>query len=187
MRIFMLFAQKATIEPFPLNNMPGAGRMDIIARCVTSALWVSHGIRRDTKIYCFLLKGKTVLFDGNLVRRLSPDERSVGSWLNKALAKECKNKWNKVQEGIFVSEEPIENIIKDVSKGKQIFILDENGTDIREVKFEKHVVFLIGDHIGIPKQIEKVLGKIEKISLCKKSYLASSCISIVHNEIDRRN
>ena len=48
---FILKASKAkTSKDFLLNDMPGdGGRMDIVARCVNSSFFLSHGLREDTE------------------------------------------------------------------------------------------------------------------------------------------
>src|SRR6516162_8933366 len=42
-----------------LDDVPGtSGRLDVLARCVRAALCVSHGIRRDARVYLVLLGGE---------------------------------------------------------------------------------------------------------------------------------
>ena len=39
-----------------LNDLPGdGGRMDVLVRAVNSALFISHGIRKDTQIVVHLM------------------------------------------------------------------------------------------------------------------------------------
>ena len=47
MKTFIIKGNKAKTTPdFLLKDLPGSGgRMDILCRCLTSALLVSHGIR----------------------------------------------------------------------------------------------------------------------------------------------
>ncbi len=70
MREFILRASKALTSPdFNLNDLPSSGgRMDLVCRCISSALWVSNDLRRDTKIFV-VLEGppnppRTIIFDG---------------------------------------------------------------------------------------------------------------------------
>ena len=80
--------------------------------------------------------------------------------------------------------------LKDMNNFK-LFVLQEKGGDIREVgDFGDNCCFMHGDHIGMPKKVEDyVINKLgaEKISVGPLPYLASSCIAVVHNEIDRRS
>ena len=76
-----------------------------------------------------------------------------------------------------------------LEKGKEIFILDKRGEDIRKFKDSelKNSVFIIGDHDGIPKRELKYLKKIaKKISVGNQMYFASQTMTIIQNELDRR-
>ncbi len=42
---------------FSLNDLPGAGRMDVLCRCVNASLFLSHDLRRDVDCYLVLLGG----------------------------------------------------------------------------------------------------------------------------------
>jgi len=56
MRGFLVVGNKAVTKPFSLKDLAGsAGRMDILCRCVAQALFISHGIRKDSEIYLLLL------------------------------------------------------------------------------------------------------------------------------------
>ena len=59
-RNFVIIGHRAhTAADWKLNDIcGGAGRMDILARCVTSALCESHGIRKDTDVW-LVLKGSS--------------------------------------------------------------------------------------------------------------------------------
>ncbi|MEM3391660.1 MAG: tRNA (pseudouridine(54)-N(1))-methyltransferase TrmY, partial [Archaeoglobaceae archaeon] len=55
MRSFLIIGNEAVTEPFNLNDIPGAGRMDILCRCVSQALFLSHSIRKDVEVFSLLL------------------------------------------------------------------------------------------------------------------------------------
>jgi len=58
MKDFIIIGHKAVTAPFSLNDLPGtAGRMDILCRCVNAALFLSHDLRRDVRVY-LVLKGE---------------------------------------------------------------------------------------------------------------------------------
>ncbi|EJK67922.1 hypothetical protein THAOC_10966 [Thalassiosira oceanica] len=70
---------------FDVNNLL-KGRVDVLARCVSSALWVSNEIRADTTIYLMLSPHNiTVEVRGSRVRSLTPDERTVALYLQRTL------------------------------------------------------------------------------------------------------
>ena len=85
MRYFVITGHKAATDgSFKLDDLAGgAGRMDILVRCVNSAFVMSHNLRKDAEIYLVLEGGedapKTVRFQGSTVKYLNPDERSTAS------------------------------------------------------------------------------------------------------------
>ena len=70
---------------FELNNLPN-GRVDVLARCATQALFVSHGVRRSTRVWFHLADAcLTVACDGMTAKGLHPDERSMAAALKRSL------------------------------------------------------------------------------------------------------
>ncbi|MGQ0536015.1 MAG: tRNA (pseudouridine(54)-N(1))-methyltransferase TrmY [Methanobacteriota archaeon] len=92
MRRFLVIGHRArTTAPLPLDDLGGAGgRWDVLVRCVNAALFVSHGLRRDSEIHLLLLgppePPRVVRVEGAKLRHANPDERSLASLLSKALA-----------------------------------------------------------------------------------------------------
>src|SRR5687768_14121440 len=90
-RRFVFVASRATTAPgFRLDDLPGAGRFDLVARVVAAAFCVSHGLRKDVRLD-LVLRGppdppRAVRLDGASLRSLNPDERSTAALLQKALA-----------------------------------------------------------------------------------------------------
>ena len=68
-----------------------SNRVDLCCRVVTSSLFISHGTRRNTTVALQLAPhyttdtGATVIFDGDLVRHVKPDEQCIATLLQKAL------------------------------------------------------------------------------------------------------
>ena len=87
MRQFVVCGHDAPTTPeFPLDDLPSAaGRLDVLCRCVNSALFLSHGIRESARVHLVLQDELTVSFDGGSVRRLNPDERSTAATIRNAL------------------------------------------------------------------------------------------------------
>jgi tRNA pseudouridine-54 N-methylase len=90
--------------------------------------------------------------------------------------------------GITVKKESIQGFIKTrAEKGMDIFILEERGSNIQNIDFSDSAVFILGDHIGLPKKDEKFLLRFgKKLSLGKQKYLAASCIDIINYELDNQ-
>lgn len=182
MRTFILYSRNGrTDSNFNTEDLPSSGgRMDLVARCISSALWISNGIREDTKIFV-VLNGLpnppvTICFDGGKIRKISPDERSIAIWIKKALASDFSD-WIEFREGILISRKSFQEIVKSF-KDKPIYVLSEKG---KKMKVKKDSVFILGDNIGLPDKEEKFALKYGKrLTLGKKSYLASSCITVLN-------
>ena len=80
-----------------------------------------------------------------------------------------------------------ESLLKEKAKDKKIFVLEEGGKKIDIADFSSDSVFILGDHIGLPKKVENfALRYGEKISLGNKPYLAASCITILNYLLDHQ-
>ena len=180
-----------TAGDFSLNDLPGAGRIDVACRCVTSSLLLSHGIRNNISLYIHMLgepdPPKTLLFKGENMKYLSPDERSTASLIKKALSLKVSRSWIPSTPGVFVSRLTLDEILDDLSEEGEIFLLDEDGKDIRDVELKGDISFVLGDHLGLTDPQKKLVRNkcTECVSVSPLSLHADQCIVIVLNELDR--
>jgi tRNA pseudouridine-54 N-methylase len=78
-------------------------------------------------------------------------------------------------------------LIKEKAKNSKIFVLEEGGKNIDNTELGSDSVFVLGDHIGLPRTTERFVMRYgEKLSLAKQAYLAATCITILNYVIDRR-
>ncbi len=192
MRGFLIIGNNAVTRPFSLNDLPGAGRIDILCRCVSQSLFISHGIRRDVEVYLLLLGApdppKVVKISGREVRRMAPDERNIAGHIRKALSAKAAGDWFEVNSGVFIARKSLEELLDELSSGYAVVYLREDGEDIRKVAGElKNPLFVLGDHVGLKEDDERlVLEYAEKVvSVSPLSLMAEQCIVIVHYELDR--
>jgi len=193
MREFILFSRGVTRE-FKLNDLPNAGRMDLIARCISTAIFLSFSLRKNVKFHV-VLNGPpspplTVTFYTNELKNVSPDERNVASHINIAIKNFSMGKKNS-EPGVYIDKKSFEELIKGKIKeygNKNIFYLHKDGEDIKSVEMKIDSVFILGDNKGIPKKEEEFISrnKIKKVSIGGVEYLASQVIAIVNYEMDRR-
>jgi tRNA (pseudouridine54-N1)-methyltransferase len=189
MKDFIIIGHKAVTAPFSLNDLPGsAGRMDILCRCVNAALFLSHDMRRDVRVY-LVLKGepappKLICFNGAEVRYLSPDERSAASLIKKALEKNAQDFWTESMPGVSIRKGDFVDLLAEL--GKEIIYLREDGKDLRGMRFDEPL-FVLGDHIGLTENEEKIIEgrEHELVSVSPLSLHADHCIVLLHNEMDR--
>ncbi|AFD00159.1 hypothetical protein Mtc_1405 [Methanocella conradii HZ254] len=191
MRSFVVVAHKAVTTPFSLNDLPGgAGRMDIVARCVNASLFLSHGMRRDVDFYAILLGEPnppvTIRFNGERVRYLSPDERSAASLIKKALERGAPSSGeDESTPGVYISKRSFEDVINGLD---DVIYLHEDGEDFRNIELKGDEAFVLSDHQNLTPEEESVLEKkgARKASLGKRLYHADHCIVIVNHELDMR-
>jgi len=197
MKDFVIIGHKAlTTGDFSLNDLPGsAGRMDILCRCINSALFLSHGMRRDINVHLVLLgepdPGKIVRFNGEQLRYLSPDERSSGSLIKKALEKDATEFESQSTPGVWIRRGGLEKLLAEFTeKNRSIYYLHEEGNDIRTMQdLPDDAVYIMGDHMGVTEEEESQIKAVSAgtLSIGPLSLHSDHCIIIILNELDRRS
>ncbi|MDR0335353.1 MAG: tRNA (pseudouridine(54)-N(1))-methyltransferase TrmY, partial [Methanomassiliicoccaceae archaeon] len=189
---FVVIGHRAlTTGDFKLDdNAGGAGRLDLLVRCVNSAFFLSHSIRTDAELFLILTGGtdapKTVRFIGSELRYLNPDERSTSSLIRNALLKKIEEEEVRSSPGIYISRMSFEDVIKMLSeKGKPVY-LKEDGNDVRAGKLPDDPVFVISDNADLTEEEENIVMQhgAEKVSVGPHSLHADHCMVLIHNEID---
>ena len=176
----------ATSGAFSLDNLPGgAGRMDILCRCVNSSLFLSHDLRRDVECYLVLCgepnPPMTVLFRGSEIRNLSPDERSSAALIKKALAIPCGDEFRESTPGVYIRRGGLARLLGEVS----FAVLDEAGEDIRTAPALPDAC-LLSDHQNFTPEEEGMIEGYPRYSVGPRSLHADHTISVLLNEMDRR-
>jgi tRNA (pseudouridine54-N1)-methyltransferase len=170
---------------FSLNDLPGAGRIDVLCRCVNASLFLSHDLRRDVDCSLVLLGGpkgpKTVQFQGSGIRSLSPDERSAGALIKKALSIPCGSEFREASPGVYVRNGGLERLFTEHT----FAVLDEKGTDIRTVPAVPDA-FLLSDHQNFTDSEEALVKDALRYSVGPVCLHADHTITVISNEIDRR-
>jgi len=196
-RTFIVKANKAhTSADFSLKDLPGtSGRIDLLCRVLNSAFLLSHGFRKNVRVWLSLYgppnPPKAIRFEGQEIRpkTLNPDELSTAKLIIKALrAGEDLREPSKelmVLPGIYVSNMTFEDIVRKTLRSSSLYYLHEEGTPIEKVSFSQNVAFVLGDHEGLRKEDEAFLrGIAKKVSVGRKSYLASHVIAYVNIFLD---
>jgi len=192
-RRFVLIGQRASASPdFSLDDVPGTtGRLDVLLRCVRSALLVSHGLRRDTIVYLVLYGDgpRTVRIDGRVASYLRPDERTMAGRIRAMLATKAEGDgFDAERQGMAVADGGLDVVLRDVGR-KTAYVLDEGGGDLRTPPLDvDDPVFFVGDHLGFEKGVRDALaqGGASSLSVGPLSLHADDAVAIVQNELDRR-
>lgn len=187
MRRFAVVGHLAvTSGAFSLNDLPGSGgRMDVLCRCVNSAFFLSHDLRRDVECYLVLLgepgPEKTVLFRGAEVRYLSPDERSSAALIKKALSIPCGDEFRESTPGVYVRRGGLSRLFGEIP----FVVLDEAGEDIRTVPVLPEA-YILSDHHNLTAEEECLVEGYPRYSVGPRSLHADHTITVLLNEMDRR-
>jgi tRNA (pseudouridine54-N1)-methyltransferase len=159
--------------------------MDVLCRCVNASFFLSHEIRRDVECLLVLLgepdPPRTIRFSGGRIRYLSPDERSAGSLIKKALAVPAGSEFRESTPGVEVKRGGLFDLLREYT----FAVLDENGTDARGMATLPDA-FLLSDHMDFSREENQFLEGLERISLGPRSLHADHAITVLWNEIDRR-
>ncbi|MEM3578295.1 MAG: tRNA (pseudouridine(54)-N(1))-methyltransferase TrmY [Candidatus Bathyarchaeia archaeon] len=167
-------------------NLHDAGRLDIVYECIVASLFLSHGIRRNV-VFHAVLSGPPnpplhLKVDGASLHDVRTDQETWKHILKKVLS-------GKTHPGVSVEKLSFEALLKAKAEMEmaKVYVLEESGKDISEVEVGANSVFVLGDHVGLPKKVEAyTLRYGEKLSLCKTPYLAASCITIINYLLDRK-
>jgi tRNA (pseudouridine54-N1)-methyltransferase len=180
---FILFSRQGKTNPV-FNNLHDAGRLDIVHECIVASLFLSHGLRRDVTFHA-ILNGPPnpplhIQIDGNTLYDVRTD---IGTW-QQILKKTIQGK---PHPGITTNKTSFEALLKTKTQTHQIYVLEEDGKDINQTQLAQNCLFVLGDHVGLPKKAETfALRYGEKISLGKQPYLAASCITVINYLLDHQ-
>jgi tRNA (pseudouridine54-N1)-methyltransferase len=187
MTVFAIVGHTARTDgAFSLNDLPGSGgRMDVLCRCVNASLFLSHDLRRDTDCYLILCGEpagpKTVRFSGSSVKSLSPDERSAGALIKKALDIPVGSEFRDAAPGVSVRKGGLGRLIGEHACA----VLDENGSDIRHAETLPGA-FVLSDHLNFTRDEELLLDTCPRYSVGPACLHADHTITVLQNELDRR-
>ncbi|MGC8572027.1 MAG: tRNA (pseudouridine(54)-N(1))-methyltransferase TrmY [Candidatus Micrarchaeia archaeon] len=185
MREFILYSRTGYTTPDFVELVDG-GRLDIVYQSILMSIFKAQSHRHDV-IFHAVLNGPRnpplhIEINGNDLRDARIDEADWNIIIKKILR-------GKEHEGIKTDKKSLQEIIKEKSaQGYSIFVLNSKGDSIDNLEVKDNMLFVIGDHIGIPKKDEQFLLRYgSKLSLGKVKYLAASCIDIINYEIDRKS
>ena len=191
MRNFVYFSAGArTSGNFDLQNLMKAGRMDIVIHVIINAFFLSHQLRDDVKLH--------LIFYGqpdppkHIEIQVKPEtnlsKKDVANLIKKILYKYKEEKKTEVFPGCFVEKKSFLKVIEElIEEGRDIFVLDKKGKNLKEVKIPKESVFVLGDHEGLPKkELKRLRDLVVPVSVGPKIYFASQVVTILNNELDIR-
>ena len=173
-----------------LNDLAGgSGRVDVLARAVNTALFISHGIRTDSTITIHLMGGeipRRVKFDGRILRGVHPDERSISGHIRSIMKRPVPpiGIWQEASTGILHSGGSVgETLMEWDREGVVAHVLDAEGVGL-ESERDGPMGFVLSDHLSFTVEEIAVLKGCQKVSLGSAWLQGHVCIAIIHHILD---
>ncbi|ESP88800.1 tRNA (pseudouridine(54)-N(1))-methyltransferase TrmY [Candidatus Halobonum tyrrellensis] len=189
MRQFVVCGHDAPTTPdFPLDDLPGAaGRLDLLCRCVNAGLFVSHGIREDSRVHLVLGDEYTVRFDGASARGLHPDERSTAARVRSALESRddaIGHMPAEVAPGVELYRMGLAETLD--SLDGTLVQLHEAGAPVADLAPPADPVFVLSDHSDFADSEADLLARRadERVRLGPRAVHADHSIAVAHNYLD---
>ncbi len=190
MRQFLVVGHEApTTDEFALEDLPGAGRTDLLARSVTSGLLLSHGIREDSRVLLVLADAFTLRFEGSELRGLHPDERSTAALIRAALGEREEAIGHvevETSPGVYLSRRGLEPTLVEAADGATTLQLHDAGEPAVEREPPADPLFVLSDHRD-PTDAEADLFDDHadaRVSLGPERLHADDAITVAHNYLD---
>lgn len=188
MRQFVVLGHEAPLSPdFSLDDLTGAGRVDVLCRCVNSAFCLSHAIREDVRVWLVLRDEFTVRFDGSDLRNLNPDERSTAALVRGALDAKDGAIGHMAAEsspGVSIFRSGLAAVLDDLDG--TVLALHEDGEPIVEVEPPEEPTFVLSDHRNFTAREAELLAERAdaRVRLGPERLHADHAITIAHNWLD---
>lgn len=184
----IVYVSKTAWTTGNFNDLMKAGRIDIVCHSIIMSFFISNKIRENVKMHLFFYgppdPPKHLELMPKIDEKFQISKKDISGLIKRMLYKYKKGKKFEVFPGCFVEKLNLSNFIKDY---ENVFVLDKNGEDIRDIEIKENPMFILGDHNGLDKKELKILKNFKKVSLGNVNYFSSQTIAILNNELDRRN
>ena len=197
MRQFVVVGHDVPIDPdaVSLSDIPGAGRLDLLCRCVSTGVFLSHGIREDASVHLVCADELTVTFDAADLRHLHPDERNVAARVRDALAAHedaIGHMPADVSPGVELRRMGLEATLDRLvgegghGSGGTLVQLHEEGDPLVDADPPEDPVFVLSDHHDFaPAEADVVGAHAERrLRVGPELLHADHTITVVHNWLD---
>ena len=153
MRQFVVLGHDVPTDPgsISLSDIPGAGRLDLLCRCVSAGVFLSHGIRERVRVHLVIADELTVSFDADTLRHLHPDERNVAARIRDALDARVDAIGHMpadVSPGVELRRMGLEATLNRLTEADESTLvqLHEDGAPLVDAEPPSDPVFVLSDH-----------------------------------------
>jgi tRNA (pseudouridine54-N1)-methyltransferase len=197
MRRFLILAHRVPpAGTFTLNDLAGgAGRMDEVARAVSTAFTTSNDLRRDTEVTVLFVAepppaARKIEMVGARLRYLNPDERSTAALLKNALVRSIAFPAEfESSPGLRVSaSEPVGELGAFLARPGTVW-LTEGGSPFDALSPNPNDFGAVVSDPYDPTEAEVAqlrTSGVPAVSVGPRSLRTSQVIDLVHNVLDRR-
>lgn len=196
MKTFILRARKVSTRWERIKSSIGAKEHpEVIAHTIVNAFFISNGFREDVEIYIILDSSedfpRTIKLDGSKGLSITGfHEDAILSLIEQALKAGMdlqKNETRMVTPALQISGFGFEKLVGSLLETRSVYLLDRKGDDIRTIELSDDPVFILTDHLPMPKNSINSFKRrgLKLISLGKKMLFASQCVILIHHELDR--
>jgi len=197
MRRFLLLAHRVPVSgEFTLNDLAGgAGRMDEIARAVSTAFTLSNYLRRDTTVTVLFAAepppaARRIDLEGARLRYLNPDERSTAALLKNALVRSRSlDRPLEASPGLAVAPADPAELLAEFARRPGARWLLESGPPLRDdAALGPEIAAIVSDPYD-PTEAERAILEAAGVpprSVGPRALRTSQVIDLVHAELDRR-
>ncbi len=191
MRQFVVVGHDVPTDPegVSLSDIPGAGRLDLLCRCVATGVFLSHGIREDVRVHLVCADELTVTFDAARLRHLHPDERNVAARVRDALAareEAIGHMPADVSPGVDLRRMGLEGTLDRIAADGTLVHLHEDGDPLVEADRPDDPIFVLSDHNDFTADETSLLAAVcdRRVRVGPERIHADHAVSIVHNWLD---
>lgn len=191
MRQFVVVGHGVPTDPaaISLDDLPGAGRLDVLCRCVNAAFFLSHAIREDVRCRLVLADSYTVRFEGAELRHLHPDERSTAARVRAALdatGDAIGHVPANPSPGVYLSRTGFAETIAVAADEGTVVELHEDGDPLVDADPPTDPVFVLSDHGDFTDDEAALLREHAegRVRVGPEVLHADHAMTVVHNWLD---
>jgi tRNA (pseudouridine54-N1)-methyltransferase len=195
MKTFIIRARKGTTQPDKIHSLVGnKEHFEVVLHCMMNAFFVASGFREDVEVYVVLDSSKNF---PKTIKLSSATGLSLPGFHEAAMMSVIEHALmyaDKVSQGTVLPIAPgieilgygFEKLVQSLMEIRPVFNLDPKGAAIQQLDVPSDPVFILSDHLVMPKKIMLSLKRkgLLSLSLGKRMLFASQCITLIHHYLD---
>jgi len=176
------------LTPIRIDDLPGSGRVDLIARTVTAALLLSHAIRTEVQVHIIVDDAYTITLDGAELRHLHPDERSTAAQIRNALAAHTEvigAQPTPVSPGLSIRRGGIASTLSALPSTATPMRLAPAGQPLASLTVPTHPVCVLSDHRSFTdEELATLEPETTAVSVGPLVLHGADVVTVIHNYLD---